>query len=330
MKSYLRPLGQSELKLSPLGLGCWQFSKGQGTVGKFWPSMDDQLTNDIIATSLKGGINWFDTAEIYGGGESETAVANALYSLNASPQEARIATKWWPLMRRASSISKTIDSRLAALRGRPIDLYQIHQPLSFSSVENQMKEMAKLYEKGLIKAIGVSNFNAKSMKKAHAVLQSYGLPLASNQVKFSLLDRSIEGNHVLETARDLGISIIAYSPLEQGLLTGKFHHNPSLVEQASGMRKFQKKFSEEGLNQTRPLIDVLESLGNKYGVSASQIALNWIISYHGDTVFAIPGASKVSHAQENIGALTFQMTKDELEHISYMSWQVIRNKLAHK
>ena len=99
-----RPLGQTDLLLSPLGLGTWQFSKGTGIVGKFWGSLDDQLTEDIIKTSLDGGINWFDTAEVYGGGESEKILAKALNNIGATPEEARIATKWWPMFRTATSI----------------------------------------------------------------------------------------------------------------------------------------------------------------------------------------------------------------------------------
>ncbi|MGB2992727.1 MAG: aldo/keto reductase [Paenisporosarcina sp.] len=321
-----RPLGQTDLLLSPLGLGTWQFSKGTGIVGKFWGSLDDQLTEDIIKTSLDGGINWFDTAEVYGGGESEKILAKALNNISTTPEEARIATKWWPMFRTATSLSKTIDTRKEALGNRPIDLYQIHQPYSLSSVEKQIKAMIELVKDGHIKHVGVSNFNATAMVNSHRILTDNGLTLASNQVKYSLLDRRIEENGTLESAKNLGISIIAYSPLEQGLLTGKFHDNPTLIQDAKGPRRLQRKFKEVGLAETKPLISLLDAIGEKYNVSASQVALNWTIHYHGETVFAIPGATKVHHAQDNVGALTFKLDASELEEISRTSWKVIRKE----
>jgi aryl-alcohol dehydrogenase-like predicted oxidoreductase len=268
-----RQLGQSDLSLSAIGLGTWQFSKGTGLVGKFWGALDDELTEEIIKTSLDGGINWFDTAEVYGGGESEKILAKALDSIGVTPEDAKIATKWWPALRTAASISKTINIRKDALNHRPIDLYQIHQPFSFSSVEKQMLEMIKLVNEGHIKHIGVSNFSVEAMIESHRILTEHGLTLASNQVKYSLLDRRIEESGMIERAKELGISIIAYSPLEQGLLTGKFHDNPALIQQAKGPRRYQRKFKEAGLKETKPLINLLDTIGEKYNVSASQVAL---------------------------------------------------------
>ncbi len=318
-----RQLGQSDLSLSAIGLGTWQFSKGTGLVGKFWGALDDELTEEIIKTSLDGGINWFDTAEVYGGGESEKILAKALDSIGVTPEDAKLATKWWPALRTAASISKTINIRKEALNHRPIDLYQIHQPFSFSSVEKQMLEMIKLVNEGHIKHIGVSNFSVEAMIESHRILTEHGLTLASNQVKYSLLDRRIEESGMIERAKELSISIIAYSPLEQGLLTGKFHDNPALIQQAKGPRRYQRKFKEAGLNETKPLINLLDTIGEKYNVSASQVALNWLIHYHGDTVFAIPGATKTHHAQDNVGALTFKLDTGELEEISRTSWKVL-------
>ncbi|KIL49585.1 aldo/keto reductase [Jeotgalibacillus soli] len=318
-----RTLGQTSLKLSPLGLGCWQFSNGKGLVGGYWTAMDESVIKEIVQTSLDGGINWFDTAEVYGKGQSEKNLAHTLDQLAISPEDARIATKWWPLFRSASSITNTIEERMESLNQRPIDLYQVHQPFSISSVKKEMDNMVKLVEKKAIAHIGVSNFNAKAMTQAHTRLQEYGLHLASNQVKYSLLDRRIEKNGVVDAAKKLGISLIAYSPLEQGILSGKFHKNPSLIQQASGVRKYLGKFQEKGLAKSYPLIEKLEELAEKYEASASQVALNWLIHYHGDTIFAIPGASKSQHAKENIGAMTFKLTREELEEVSRISWEIV-------
>ncbi|WP_225446534.1 aldo/keto reductase [Paenibacillus rhizovicinus] len=312
-------MGNSDLELSPLGLGCWQFSKGSGMVGKFWPVLNDADIASIVRTSLAGGINWFDTAEVYGGGRSEEALADALHAAGASPRETYIATKWWPIMRTAGSIPRTIDERLRRLKGWPIDLYQVHQPYSFSSATAEMNEMAKLAKAGRIRHIGVSNFSAAKMREADKALRAHGLRLTSNQVKYNLLDRRIERNGILDTAKELGVSIIAYSPLEQGLLSGKFHKNPALVKGITGPRKFSGGFKPAGLQRTQPLINRLDELAVKYGASPSQVALNWLIHANGETVFAIPGASKPHHAEENVRAMTFALGSDELRELAELS-----------
>lgn len=222
-------------------------------------------------------------------------------------------------MRGAGSITITIDKRIKALQGKTIDLYQIHQPFSFSGVKAEMDAMIELLENNKIKNVGVSNFNEAKMREADQVLKSAGYSLASNQVKYSLLDRRIETNEVLDAAKELGITIIAYSPLEQGILSGKFHKNPEMIKNISGPRKYSNLFKRSGLEKTRPLIDLLEKFAEKYGVSQTQIALNWLIHFHGDTVVAIPGASKLHHAQENIGTLQFSLSKEDMDEIDLVS-----------
>ncbi len=319
-----RKLGATNLALSPIGLGCWQFSKGVGMVGKYWPTLEDDVVVEMVRIALEGGINWFDTAEIYGHGASEKVLAKALDTLSVGEEEAQIATKWWPMFRRASNIPKTIQDRYNCLNGRTIDLYQIHQPFSFSSVKSEMVEMARLYHAGAIRAVGVSNFSAKAMREADKVLGDFGIRLASNQVKYSLLDRRIEQNGILETAQELGVSIIAYSPLEQGLLSGKFHRKPELAAALGAPRKWQSGFKPAGLAKSLPLIELLEQLALKYEVSTSQVALNALIYLHGETIFAIPGGSKLHHVEENVGALTFRLTEEEIQQISVMSLRVLR------
>lgn len=319
----LRKLGSSDLMLSPLGLGCWQFSNGQGMVGKFWPVIGPHDVLQIVQTSLRGGINWFDTAEVYGKGQSEQMLAKALNDAGPLADSAHIATKWWPVLRTAKSIGNTIDERIRLLDNRTIHLHQVHQPYSLSSVASEMNEMAKLIKQGKIQNVGVSNFSAKSMREADRVLREHGLRLISNQVKYSLLDRRIEQNEILDTAKELGIAIIAYSPLEQGILSGKFHKNPALVQSITGPRKWTSAFRSAGLKKSQPLITVLEELAHRYDASATQIALNWLIHAHGETVFAIPGASKVHHAEENVKSMRFSLTSSELQEIDAASKQVL-------
>jgi aryl-alcohol dehydrogenase-like predicted oxidoreductase len=323
--SIRRKLGNSNLMLSPIGLGCWQFSGGKGIIGNYWPSLQKNEIFDIVQTSLEGGINWFDTAEFYGGGESERMLAKVLKEIDSTQSEqAHIATKWWPALRTARSIGATIGVRLQMLDNRTIHLHQVHQPFSFSSVGSEMKEMAKLVKKGQIENVGISNYSAAKMRIADRVLKEQGLRLVSNQVKYNLLNRKIEHNGILDTAKELGIAIIAYSPLEQGILSGKFHRNEGLVKAIKGPRKWSSGFRASGLKKSQPLIEALEELASKYDASPTQIALNWMINAHGETVFAIPGATKVKHAEENVKAMNFSLTRSEIDELSNVSWTVLK------
>jgi aryl-alcohol dehydrogenase-like predicted oxidoreductase len=297
--------------VTPIGLGCWQFSKQKNLAGKFWPTLEDDLINKIVSLSLQGGINWFDTAEVYGKGASEKALSKALQAAGKKPGEVFIATKWWPMFRFASNILKTIDERIKALAPFPIDLYQVHQPWGFSSEKSEMAAMAELLNRKLVKSIGVSNFSAHKMKNAWETLDKKGIPLASNQVRYNLLDRKIESNGVMDLAKKLGISIIAYSPLAQGLVTGKFHDNPELIKNI-GFRKYSSQFKPEGLEKSRPLVMLVKELALKYNVTPSQVALNWLLHYHGDTVVVIPGATKETHVKENTETMSFRLSDEDM------------------
>jgi aryl-alcohol dehydrogenase-like predicted oxidoreductase len=308
----LRPLGQSDLLVTPVGLGCWQFSKQKNLAGKFWPYLEDDLIQSIVKTSLEGGINWFDTAEIYGGGASEKTLAKALLANGKKPGSVIVATKWWPLLRSASNIVKTIGKRLDALSPFPIDLYQVHQPYGFSGEKAEMDAMAELVKEHTIRYVGVSNFSAAKMRSAWEALQKQGIPLVSNQVRYSLLDRSIESNGILQTAKELGITIIAYSPLAQGLVTGRFHDNPGLVKNA-GLRRHSALFKPSGLEKSRDAVQCIRELAAKYNATNSQVSLSWLIHRHGNTVVVIPGATKESQAKENAAAMSLRLSDEDLD-----------------
>lgn len=314
----LRNLGKSELKITPIGLGCWQFSKRNNMAGKFWPYLEDDVILEILRISLEGGINWFDTAEMYGKGVSEKMLAKSLLDLGKKPGDAFIATKWSPLLRSASNILKTIDERLSCLNPFPIDLYQVHNPYGFSSEVKEMEAMAKLVRSKKIKYVGVSNFSDRKMRSAWETLQKEGIDLVSNQVKYNLLSREIETNGVLETAKELGITIIAYSPLAQGLVTGKFHDNPELLKNA-GYRKYFSAFKPAGLEKSRPVIEIVKNLARKYGATTSQIALSWLINFSDGMIVAIPGATKAKHAEENTGAMKLRLSPDDMTLLAEVS-----------
>jgi aryl-alcohol dehydrogenase-like predicted oxidoreductase len=157
------------------------------------------------------------------------------------------------------------------------------------------------------------------MRKAHDELSSFGLHLISNQVRYSLLDRRIETNGILDTAEELGVSIIAYSPLAQGILSGKFHDNPGLIRERSGYRKYMGAFKSKGLEKSRGVVEALKDLAEKYRVTPAQIALNWVINFRGDVVVAIPGATSSTQAKDNTGSMKFELTADDLHRLDELS-----------
>jgi aryl-alcohol dehydrogenase-like predicted oxidoreductase len=314
----LRNLGRTDIRISPIGLGCWQFSKQSNFAGKFWPMLEDEVIRDIVKVSLDGGINWFDTAELYGGGASERELSMSLADLGVQPGTVTIATKWWPILRTASNIRKTIDDRLKALSPFPVDLYQVHNPFGFSPVGKEMDAMAGLVSAKKIRYIGVSNYSAKQMRTAWETLNKKGITLVSNQVRYNLLDRKIETNGIMDTAKELGITIIAYSPLAQGLITGKFHDNPELVRN-TGYRQYTGPFRKNNLEKSRPLIDLIKSFAGKSGATTSQVALSWLINFHGDTVVAIPGATSALQAKQNSEAMKLSLSAEDMEQLNEAS-----------
>jgi aryl-alcohol dehydrogenase-like predicted oxidoreductase len=315
----LRRLGHTSVEISPVGLGCWQFSSGFGFVGGYWEALPQQTVSEIVGAALAGGINWFDTAEAYGRGRSEQALSRALAANGRSDGDVVVATKWWPVLRTARNLVRTIDERLHCLDGFSIDLHQVHQPFSLSSVEAEMEAMAGLVAAKKIRTVGVSNFSAAQMRRAHAALARHGIPLASNQVRYSLVDRRIETNGILDAARGLGVTIIAYSPLGQGILSGRFHDDPTLIRKRVGPRRYMPLFRSRGLARTRPLVDELRAIAGARGVTASQVALSWLVHFHGETVVAIPGASRTGHAEEAAGAIGCRLSAGEMARLDELS-----------
>lgn len=179
-----------------------------------------------------------------------------------------------------------------------------------------MEQMADLFKKGKIRSIGVSNYSAEQMRRAYQVLADHRLPLASNQVHYSLFNRKIESNEVLETAKELGITIIAYSPLESGLLTGKFHNDSYSFSNAPLFRKTRLKSQ---LEKSRELIEALQKIALTHNATPAQVALNWLINFHGDSVVAIPGASTKKQAEDNAAAMSFNLVPAELTQIDKLS-----------
>jgi aryl-alcohol dehydrogenase-like predicted oxidoreductase len=315
-----RQLGQTELNVTPIGLGVMQFSGKAGVFRFMFDDIEQPHMDEIVQAALEGGINWFDTAEAYGGGRSERGLAQALKDSGANNQDVIVATKWMPVLRTASNIQRTIGTRIENLAPYTIDLYYVHQPWGFSPPEAEMDAMADLVQAGKIRAVGVSNFNANQMSRAVHALEKRGLKLAANQMQYSLLHREIESNGVLDAARDLDVTIVAWGPLASGLLSGKFHRDPEVLHNTPFVRRRRMRSQ---LQKTEPLIDALERIGAKHQATPSQVALNWVIHFAGETVVAIPGASKVKHAREAAGAMAFKLTPEEMNELDRLSAELL-------
>jgi aryl-alcohol dehydrogenase-like predicted oxidoreductase len=311
-----RSLGKTGIQVSPIGLGVMELSGGGGMTGRAFPVIPQEEKNAIIKAALDGGINFFDTAELYGAGVSEQSLATGLKAAGARDEDVVVATKWFPLFRTARNIPRTIEDRIRFLDGYTIDLYIIHNPGGFSTPESEMNAMADLFEAGKIRSVGISNFSPERMRRAHAALQKRGLPLASNQVHYSLLHRRIETDGTLETAKELGVSITAYTPLASGLLTGKYHKNPELLKSKFFYWRSRLKRQMEA---SRPLVAALEEIAQKYQATAAQVALNWLIYFNGEIVVTIPGATKAQQAAESAAAMNFRLSDEELARLDELS-----------
>jgi aryl-alcohol dehydrogenase-like predicted oxidoreductase len=220
--------------------------------------------------AISAGITLFDTAEVYGLGKSEELLGQFARETTVP---IIIATKFAPLPWRfqQQAVADALTASLKRLNVARVDLYQVHWPFElFLTPEILMDALADEYEQGRIGAVGVSNYDANQLRTAHRLLAARGVPLAVNQVRYSLLTREIETNGVLVAARELGVTILAYSPLAQGLLTGRYTPN----NPPTGARSWDRRFSAEGLAKIAPTIDLLTSIGRELDKTPAQVALN--------------------------------------------------------
>ena len=298
-------LASNNITLPPLGIGTWSWGDRL-----FWGYGSDYGEAEVaraFEAAIDDGATFFDTAEVYGLGESERLIGRFLKQTTRSVQ---IATKYFPLPWRFSSqaVTDALSDSLKRLQVEQVALYQVHMPVSFlMSQQTLMEALAKEVQRGRILSVGVSNYSASQMQEAYDLLAKYDVPLAVNQVRYSLLTRKIEQNGILELARKLGITILAYSPLDQGLLTGKY--TPEKREIVQGARKLDPKFSTAGLSKIEPVISKLKQLADKYQKTPVQVALNWLIMQ--DNVIPIPGAKNARQAAENAGAMGWQLSSED-------------------
>jgi len=265
--------------------------------------------------SLDAGVTFFDTAEIYGSGISETLLGKFLRE-SSRPQGTFpivVATKFFPYPWRihGGSLKQALLNSLKRLQMEKVDLYQVHWPFPPVPIETWASSLADVVEDDLTKAVGVSNYNPDQMRKAQAVLAKRGVLLASNQVEFSLINRKIEKNGLLKLCQEMNITCIAYSPLGRGILTGKY----SSKNPPAGIRS--RRYSTKFLDRVEPILRLLREIGNENGgKTPGQVALNWVIS---KGAVPIPGAKNALQAQENAGALGWHLSESELAALDKVS-----------
>jgi aryl-alcohol dehydrogenase-like predicted oxidoreductase len=305
----LIPLGKTDIRISRTGLGTWQW--GDRVMWSYGKTHTDRDLREAFQATLDAGINFLDTAEVYGKGRSERLLGEYLREARQPPSAAPlvVASKFmpYPWRLRKGALCSALRASLTRLKLERVDLYQIHWPFPPVPVATWANALADAVEAGWARAVGVSNFNPAQMSRAYEVLAKRGVPLASNQVEYHLLNRRVERNGLLDLCHQLGVTLIAYSPLGKGLLTGKY--TPEI--RPPGARGFT--VSKARLGRIQPLIQCLREIGEAHGgKSPAQVALNWLIA---KGAVPIPGAKNARQAQENAAALGWSLAACEIARL---------------
>jgi aryl-alcohol dehydrogenase-like predicted oxidoreductase len=297
-------LGPSPVEVVPLGVGCWAWGDK-----RYWRYEEDLGPHDVVAgfkAARDAGLDFFDTAEAYGAGKSEQLLG---WMVRQAPGPVVVASKYAPLRGRGgpAAIEKALAASLRRMGLPHVDLYQLHwADRDEAPIEATMAAFAAAVQAGQARAVGVSNFRAGELRAAHAALARRGIPLATNQVRYSLLDRSPETDGVLETCRELGVTLLAYSPLEQGVLGGRY----SADVRPQGLRGEAEWFAPERLAAVAPLLELLGSIAAAHQVDMAAIALAWLLAKPG--VIPLPGATRGEQVTANARALAVRLSADEI------------------
>lgn len=303
------PLGKSDLQVPRLGVGVMTWGDPTGWARwnpaqlAYGGAHGIEEERRALEASIAAGVTLFDTAPMYSNGASERRLGEL-----AQGRDILIATKFPPNpFSRTGAMPRALEASLTRLGRTSVDLYQHHFPSNQVSIPDLMNLMADAVEAGKVKAVGVSNYSAQQMRVAHAALAQRGIPLASNQVEYSLLHRQPETNGVLDTCYELGVMLIAYQPLASGALTGKY----TAGARPTGLRRWMPYFRGKGLEAAAPVVALLREIGARYAKTPAQVALRWLIE--NESVLPIPGAKNGKQAADNAGTLSFGLTPDEVE-----------------
>lgn len=308
-----RQLGHTDLHITPLGFGAWAIGGGDWAFG--WGAQDDNASIAAIREAIDLGMNWIDTAAVYGLGRSETVVAKALQGIAKRPYVFTKCERIWDESRqigkslKAASIRAECEASLKRLQVDVIDLYQIHWPEPDEDIEEGWAEVVKLKAEGKVRWIGVSNFNAVQMERIAKIA-----PIASLQPPYSMVRREIEAE-ILPYCQKQNIGVLAYSPMASGLLTGAWTKERHDGLPADDWRKAKNpQFQEPLFSRNLRLVELLRSIGNAHGCNPGEVALAWVLRLPSVTS-AIVGARQPGQLKELVGAANVTLTAAEVASI---------------
>ncbi|GMN55007.1 hypothetical protein TIFTF001_024131 [Ficus carica] len=317
-------LGGSDLKVTRLGIGAWSWGDTTYWNNFEWDDKKMKAAKAAFDISIDRGITFFDTAEVYGSRQfsmgainSETLLGRFIKErkLKDPEVEVAVATKFAALPWRfgRQSVLSALKDSLCRLGLSSVELYQLHWPGIWGN-EGYIDGLGDAVEQGLVKAVGVSNYSEKRLRDAYERLKKRGIPLASNQVNYSLIYRAPEENGIKATCDELGITLIAYSPIAQGVLTGKYTpENPP-----DGPRG--RIYTPEFLTKLQPLINRIREIGENYSKTSTQVVLNWLIAQ--ENVVPIPGAKNAEQAEEFTGALGWSLSSEEITELRSLASEI--------
>jgi aryl-alcohol dehydrogenase-like predicted oxidoreductase len=309
-----RRLGNSELEITPIGIGSWAIGGGGWKFG--WGAQDDNDSIAAIHAGLDAGMNWIDTAAVYGLGHSEEIVARAVkehrgarpYIFTKCERRFREDGTIYPSLK-ADSVRLECENSLRRLQADVIDLYQVHWPEPDEEIEEGWTEMAKLQEEGKVRYIGVSNFNVEQLKRAQAIA-----PITSLQPPYSLVRRGVEES-ILPYCQAHGIGVIVYSPMGAGLLTGSMTQERAQNLPEDDWRKRNPEFQEPKLARNLQLTELLRKIGSRHGRTPGEVAIAWTLANPAVTA-AIVGIRRPDQVAGVAGALQFNLSPEELSELA--------------
>ncbi|MGD0497475.1 MAG: aldo/keto reductase [Bryobacteraceae bacterium] len=305
-------LGNSDMHLTPIGIGAWAMGGGGWTFG--WGPQDDDESIAAIHAALDGGVNWIDTAAVYGLGHSEEVVARALAGTSSRPYVFSKCERVWDENRKiggslkAESVRRECENSLRRLKRDTIDLYQIHWPEPDADIEEGWTEVAKLKEEGKVRWIGVSNFNVRQLERCRAIA-----PVTSLQPPYSAISPEVE-EELLPYCQRHGIGVIVYSPMKSGLLTGGMTRERVAAFPEDDFRRRAPAFQEPQLSRNLELAELMRRIGARHGRTAGEVAIAWTLRHPAVTA-AIVGMRSAAQVKGVIGALEFRLSAEEIAEI---------------
>lgn len=300
------------MRLTRIGFGAWAIGGGNWQFG--WGTQDDNDSIAAIHRALELGVNWIDTAAVYGLGRSEQVVAKALQGRANKPYIFTKCSMIWDESReiqrslKRESVRRELEASLKRLQLDTIDLYQIHWPNPEAEIEEGWETLARLREEGKVRYIGVSNFSVPQMERVARIA-----PITSLQPPYSLLNRAVE-KEILPYCQKHGIGVINYSPMQSGLLTGAMTRERIASLPADDWRRNSAQFKEPYLSRNLELVELLRAIGNAHGCSAGEVAIAWTL-HHPAITAAIVGARNAKQIDGVLGAATLRLEPDEIERI---------------